>query len=179
MIYYIAALDFKYPSAGVSILSTNYQSDMTTDEKVLISIVRAAEVFKRVVSVVFRNYGLSFPQYNVLRALDASTDGKNRISDVSHIMLVPTANMTGLAKRLERSGFIIRKSDPADERVTILEITPKERKTLRNIEQERHESDKAILKGFSEEERNDLLEKIVRIVQNSLELATGTGIEAE
>jgi DNA-binding MarR family transcriptional regulator len=33
--------------------------------------------------------------------------------------------MTGIAKRLERDGFLIRKSDPRDERVTILQITAK------------------------------------------------------
>jgi DNA-binding MarR family transcriptional regulator len=44
-------------------------------------------------------------------------------------MLVPEANMTGLAKRLERDGFLIRKSDSNDERVTILEITPKGKRT--------------------------------------------------
>ena len=90
----------------------NYQSNLSTDEKVLMGIVRLAEKFKRVHSAVFRNYGLSFPQYNVLRALEASKGGQNKIGDVSRIMLVPVANITGIAKRLEKDGFIIKKSDP-------------------------------------------------------------------
>ena len=101
----------------------NYQSNLSTDEKVLMGIVRLAEKFKRVHSAVFRNYGLSFPQYNVLRALEASKGGQNKIGDVSRIMLVPVANITGIAKRLEKDGFIIKKSDPADDRVTILKKT--------------------------------------------------------
>jgi len=100
---------------------TRYVSDLNTNEKVLMGIVRAAEIFKRTHSSIFRNYGLSFPQYNVLRVLDASRNGMNRISEVSRIMLVPGANMTGIAKRLEREGFLIRKADPNDDRVTILE----------------------------------------------------------
>ncbi|UCG67758.1 MAG: winged helix DNA-binding protein, partial [Deltaproteobacteria bacterium] len=96
------------------------------------AVVRAAETCKRKHSAIFRNYGLSFPQYNVLRVLDASRNGMNKISEVSRIMLVPGANMTGIGKRLERNGFLIRKSDPNDERVTIFEITPKGRKTLKN-----------------------------------------------
>ena len=74
---------------------SSYRSDLSVDEKVLMAIVRAAEIFKRGHSAVFRNHGLSFPQYNVLRVFDASANGRNRIRDVSRIMLVPGANMTG------------------------------------------------------------------------------------
>ena len=116
---------------------TIYKSDLSINEKVLMGIVRAAEIFKRNHSAVFRNYGLSFPQYNVLRVLEASKNGQNKMSDISRIMLVPDANITGIAKRLEKDGFIVKKSDPADERVTILKITSKGKRTLKNIENEK------------------------------------------
>ena len=145
-----------------------YVSDLSTDEKVLMAMVRAAEIFKRTHSAIFRIYGLSFPQYNILRVLDASRNGINRISEVSRIMLVPGANMTGLTKRLEKNGFIIRKSDPRDERVTLLEITPKGRKTLRNIEQEKDKATEIMLKGFSEEDITDFLNKLKRLIKNKM-----------
>jgi DNA-binding MarR family transcriptional regulator len=146
----------------------SYVSDLSINEKVLIAMVRAAELFKRSHTAIFRNYGLSFPQYNVLRVLDASQNGRNRISEVSRIMLVPGANMTGIAKRLERDGFIIRKSDPHDERVTILEITPKGRRTLKNIEQEKERSIDRILKGFSKTDKTELLQKLKRLIKNNM-----------
>lgn len=145
-----------------------YLSDLSTNEKMLMAILRAAEMFKRTHSVIFRNYGLSFPQYNVLRVLDASRDGMNKISEVSKIMLVPGANMTGLAKRLERDGFIIRKSDSNDERVTILEITPKGKRTLKNIKTEKDRSIELILMGFSEEEKTELLNKLKKLIKNNM-----------
>ena len=145
-----------------------YVSDLSTEEKVLMAMVRAAEIFKRKHAAIFRNYGLSFPQYNILRVLDASRNGINRISEVSKIMLVPGANMTGLAKRLEKNGFIIRKSDPKDERVTLLEITPKGRKTLKNIEQEKDRSTEIMLKGFSQEDIAGLLDNLKRLIKNNM-----------
>ena len=145
-----------------------YVSDLSTNEKVLMAMVRAAEIFKRTHSAIFRNYGLSFPQYNILRVLDASRNGMNRISEVSRIMLVPGANMTGLTKRLEKNGFIIRKSDPKDERVTLLEITPKGRKTLKNIEQERNRSTEIMLKGFSQEDITGLLDNLKKLIKNNM-----------
>ena len=147
-----------------------YKSDLSDDEKVLMAIVRTAEIFKRNHSTVFRNYGLSFSQYNVLRVLDASTNGQNRMSEISRIMLVAGANITGIAKRLGIYGFIIKKSDPTDERVTILEITPKGKRTLKNIEKEKDQWLEAMLTDLSRSERLDLLEKIRRITRRCRKL---------
>jgi DNA-binding MarR family transcriptional regulator len=148
----------------------NYHSDLSGDEEVLIGIVRAAENFKRVVSTIFRNHDLSFPQYNVLRVLDASTDGQSRISDVSRIMIVPSANMTGIAKRLEKNGFIERRSAPKDERVTILAITSKGKANLKKIEKERDRYLSLMLKDFSREEKKGFLNKIKRLIKNSRQI---------
>jgi DNA-binding MarR family transcriptional regulator len=126
-----------------------------------------AEVFKRSVSATFRKYKLSFPQYNVLRVLDASKGGQSRITNVSRIMLVPGANMTGIAKRLEKSGFLTRTSDPSDERVTLLKITPKGKALLTNIEKERDQHMHQMLDGFSEKEKQDLLKIVKRLIKNS------------
>lgn len=145
-----------------------YVSDLSTDEKVLMAVVRAAEIFKRTHTAIFRNYGLSFPQYNVLRVLDASRNCRNRISEVSKIMLVPGANMTGIAKRLERNGFLIRKSDPHDERATILEITPKGKRTLKNIEKEKDQSIETILKGFTQKDKTEFLEKLKKLIKGNM-----------
>jgi DNA-binding MarR family transcriptional regulator len=131
-------------------------------------IVRAAEIFKRNHSAVFRNYGLSFPQYNVLRVLEASKNNRNKMSDIGRIMLVPGANITGVAKRLEKDGFILKKSDPTDERVTILEITPKGKRTLKNIENEKDERMELMLKTLSQNQKLELLDKVRRILKNGL-----------
>ena len=143
----------------------NYKSNLSINEKVLMGIVRLAEKFKRVHSAVFRKYGLSFPQYNVLRVLEASQGGKNKIGDVGKIMIVPVANLTGIAKRLEKEGFIKKNSDPTDDRVTILEITHKGRKSLKHIEKEKDEWLESMLKNLSENEKLQLLDYVRRILK--------------
>ncbi len=150
------------------VIQRTYKSDLSIDEKVLMAIVRAAEFFKRSHSSVFKNFGLSFPQYNVLRVLEASKNGQNKISDVSRIMLVPGANITGIAKRLAKDGFIVKKSDPRDDRVTILEITPKGKKALKNIERQKDLRLKLMLKNLSIKQKRDLLDKVRRILKNGM-----------
>jgi DNA-binding MarR family transcriptional regulator len=146
-----------------------YKSDLSIDEKVLMAIVRAAEIFKRYHSSVFRNYGLTFPQYNILRVLEASKNGCNKMSHVSRIMLVPGANITSIAKRLEKDGFILKKPDSNDDRVTLLEITPKGRRALQHIEKDKDASLETILKPLSEKQKRDLLDKIRRILINGMQ----------
>lgn len=140
---------------------------MSANEKVLMAIVRAAENFKRTHSAVFRKYGLSFPQYNVLRVLDASRNGRNKISEISRIMLVPGANMTGIAKRLERDGFLLRESDPSDERVTILQITAKGEKTLKRIKDEKDRILEKVLSGLSDKDKVELLDRVKQLIKKN------------
>lgn len=144
----------------------NYRSDLSEDEKILMAIVRAAESFKRLASSLFRQYDLSFPQYNILRVLDASEGGQTRITEVGRIMLVSGANMTGLAKRLEKNGFIRRNSDPGDERVTLLQITAKGTAVLTQIESSRDQLLENMLQGFSAEDRKLTYTMIRRLLRN-------------
>jgi DNA-binding MarR family transcriptional regulator len=147
--------------------NVRYVSDLTENERVVMAMLRAAEGFKRGQTELCRAYGLSFPQYNVLRVLEASEEGRNIVSGVSKIMLVPVANMTGLAKGLERDGFISRTSDPKDERVTILELSDKGRQTLDEIRTTKDAHIETILSELSEVERRDLLDMARRIVRTS------------
>lgn len=151
-------------------LETNYQNGLTFDEKLMISIVGAAENFKRAHSALFKKYGLSFPQYNILRVLEASDRGQNTISLVGKIMLVPGANMTGLAKRLENKGFVLRKADPDDKRYAILEITGTGRETLKRIEEEKNKSYETILMNLGPADKKDVLDKVRKMIRSTAEL---------
>ena len=146
-----------------------YKSDLNADEKVMMAIVRAAELFKKKSGAIFKNYGLTFSQYNVLRILDATPNGKNTITNVSRIMLVSGANMTGVAKRLEKSGFLIRRGDANDERITLLEITPKGRQSLRNICEEKDENLEKYMSSFSADEKEEMLSRLKQILRRGIQ----------
>jgi DNA-binding MarR family transcriptional regulator len=148
---------------GEKMPTFSYRSNLNLDEKVMVTIVRIAELFKKDSSTIFKNYGLTFPQYNVLRVLDGSETGQNTITNIGKVLLVTGANMTGIAKRLEKNGFLIRKGDPNDERVTLLEITPKGRQTLNNISESKDKNIERYMEDFTNEEK-DLLLKSLRTV---------------
>ncbi len=144
-----------------------YKNDLSLDEKVMMAIVRLAEFFKKNSASIFKNYGLTFPQYNALRVLESSQNRQNTISNVGKIMLVSGANMTGIAKRLEKNGFLLRKSDPKDERITMLEITPKGRERLKDISREKDGNIARYLKHFSDEQKKEVLSLLRSVIREN------------
>ena len=142
-----------------------YTSNMRVQEKLMIALIRASELYKKECSLIFRNYRLTFPQYTVLRVLLGSEHGTNTMTNVSRVMLVSGPNMSGIAKRLERNGFIIRKEEPTDERVTLLEITPKGRQVLQNIEEEKDAVINKYLSPFGTDDISVFLERMKQILQ--------------
>lgn len=142
-----------------------YKSDMGIDERVMMAIVRLAERFKKESSAVLKNYGLTFSQYNVLRVLDASKGGQNTIKNVNRIMLVSGANMTGITKRLEKTGFVIRKKDPSDDRVKRLELTAKGRKVLKSISEDKEKNVRRYLMRYSDQKKTEILTILRRVLE--------------
>jgi len=114
-----------------------------------------------------QKWGLTFPQYNVLRVLDASENGQNTMRNVNRIMLVSSANMTGIAKRLEKTGFIIRTSDPDDDRLKRLQITPAGIQVLKDISDHKECNLLRYLRKYSDEQKSGLMETLREILEQT------------
>lgn len=147
-----------------------YTSNMDLDEKLLIAIVRASEMYKKSSSLLLKNFGLTFSQYTVLRVLDGSEKGINTITNIGNVMLVSGANMTGIAKRMEKIGLILSKGDPADERRKLLEITPRGKQKLKDITAEKNNLIHQFLTNISTDKRKELLEFSKILIENGNEL---------
>jgi DNA-binding MarR family transcriptional regulator len=141
------------------------EATISLNDKVMIFIVMASELFKKKSSAIFRKYGLTFSQYSVLKYLVSREDGQDTVGNLGKSLLVTGANVTGLAKRMEKAGFIERKNDAKDERLTILQITPKGVKTLQTIFdiQEQHVSE--YLNIYSEDGKEEILSVLKHIVR--------------
>jgi MarR family transcriptional regulator, 2-MHQ and catechol-resistance regulon repressor len=148
---------------------------MILDEQVMVFIVMVSEMFKKKSLSIFREYGLTFSHYNVLRYLVSTKDGRDTVGNVSKQMLVTGANVTGLAKRMEKAGLIQRKNDAKDERLTILEITPSGQTSLEEIRriQERHVS--RYLQSFSGDDKEKMLSVLKHIVRRGKKVAANNG----
>lgn len=135
----------------------DFIDDLTTNEKVMIWMYRASEYFKKESTAVLADYGLTFSQYNILRAVNQSKNGENNLTNIRKIMLVSGANITMISKRLEKKGFLKRETDPNDERVKILKITTKGKRILNEIVKVKTRYFDDVLDNFPEELKLEMI----------------------
>src|SRR5215210_7745414 len=93
-----------------------------TDEAVL-SILRTSDCIDNRLGRLFRAYGLTSSQYNVLRILRGEGQPLPSLEIASRMIQVVPA-ITGLIDRLEKQKLVTRRRCPDDRRVVFVEITP-------------------------------------------------------
>jgi DNA-binding MarR family transcriptional regulator len=137
---------------------------MELNEKVMIFIVLASETFKKKSSAILKDYGLTFPQYSVLRHLVSIGSGQDTVGNVGKKLMVSAANITGIARRLENAGLIEKKNDAQDDRFVMLQITRKGRQKLDAIREIQKRHGDAYLEIYSRERKEDVLSVLRNII---------------
>jgi DNA-binding MarR family transcriptional regulator len=89
-----------------------------------LNILRTANALIRHVETVFRQFGISSAQYNVLRILRGVETGRS-CSDISRRMVEKRPDITRLLDRLEKGGLIERIRHVTDRRTVIARLTGK------------------------------------------------------
>ena len=117
-------------------------------------LLRTVNSFDRVVRLLRRLTtpdGLSLTAASTLYRLDEF--GAHRLSDLAVVEGVTQPGMTQLVSRLQRDGLAERKSDPADRRVVVVEITEAGRELVRLRRTARAEKLAELLADLSAQER--------------------------
>lgn len=138
---------------------------MELNEKVMIFIVMASEKFKKKSSAIIRRHGLTFSHYCVLRNLVACEYGRDTLGNVSKKMLVTPPNMTGISKRMEKAGLIERKNDARDERLIMIQVTPRGKEILDAIREIQEQHCRAYLEICSLKQKKEVFSVLKHIVQ--------------
>lgn len=106
----------------------------------------------------------TLPQFDVLAQLSREVDG-TPITELSRRLLVTAGNTTGLIDRLERDGFVERKADARDRRITRVRLTEKGQRVASDV-LPMHASDMeqwfSSLNRKEIEQLRKLLDKLVR-----------------
>ena len=88
-----------------------------------LAVLATADALLRESQRLFRPYGLTAAQYNVLNVLAARREGISQ-RELSDVLVVDRSNVTGLLDRMEKTGWVRRADDPADRRVYRVTLTP-------------------------------------------------------
>lgn len=69
-----------------------------------------------------KNYSITHAQFELLQRI--YFNGPQTMTKLSQMLGIAKSTTTGLVMRLERDGFLKRKQDKKDKRVSVVEITP-------------------------------------------------------
>jgi len=87
------------------------------------AVYSANLAFGRAYRPILEKLGLTYTQYIVLVALWEKDD--QTVGELGEKMFLESNTLTPILKKLEQSGFIERRRDPADERQVRIRLTPK------------------------------------------------------
>jgi MarR family transcriptional regulator, 2-MHQ and catechol-resistance regulon repressor len=133
----------------------------SAEEEALLNLLRTSDQFQNRLGRLFREYGLTPSQYNVLRILRG--EGKPLpCLEIADRMLQVVPAMTGLLDRLEKQSLITRERSTQDRRIVYVDITPSAKQLLKRLDpplQQLHSELLGHLKPSQLKELSSLLER--------------------
>jgi len=105
------------------------------DEEVFLNLLMTRERVAMALAEVYRERGLSPPQYNVLRILMAQDTEGLPMQRIAERMITRDSDMTRLVDALESQRHVERRRDQQDRRVTRVTLTASGRRLMRELEQ--------------------------------------------
>lgn len=103
-----------------------------------------------------RQYGLTLPQYSLMRIVGKSERGSLEMNEIAKELLVTLANVTVIADNLERRGYLKRVRGQRDRRVIRVELTSKGVALWQRISAAHRVKVTGLMKGLSSPELRQL-----------------------
>ena len=137
----------------------------SAEQEATLSLLRTNDLFQNRFGRLFRQYGLTPSQYNVLRILR----GEGRpmpCLDIGERMVQVVPAMTGLIDRLEKQELVSRERSVEDRRVIYIEITSKALKLLQQLDEPVMELHEKLLGHLSKAELKQLVQLLDKARQS-------------
>lgn len=132
--------------------------------KILIGLHKNVKELDRRTLDIARSYGLSLSQFMVLEALYSK--GNLSIGEVREAILSSVGTISLVVKNLEKMGYVKRKTDENDKRVSILSLTKEGRDVIGKVIPENETMIYDYMKDLSEEETKTLLGLLKKLGEN-------------
>jgi len=124
-------------------------------QEAMLNILRTSDQLQIRFSRLFRNFGLTPQQYNVLRILRGEARALP-ILEIAARMITVVPGITGLIDRLENASLVERKRCDQDRRVIYVAIAPRALEILAEIDEPLIQLHKEVLGHLSDEELTTL-----------------------
>lgn len=120
------------------------------------AVMATADTFLRESHRLFRPFGLTGAQYNVLNVLESVPQGMSQ-RELSQVLVVDRSNVTGLLDRMEKAGWVKRADDPEDRRVYRVSLTTAGRRLWAKVHPRYIERVDEVTRGISSTQMKTLI----------------------
>jgi DNA-binding MarR family transcriptional regulator len=130
--------------------------------KATLNVLYTAYWFKSHLNVVFKEYGITEEQFNVMRILRGKHPEQMCVRDIASRMLEKNSNVPRIVDRLVTKDMVKRENSREDKRETLISLTAKGIAQLEKVSKEVETKTNEIINLSSEEadQLHNLLEKL-------------------
>ncbi len=129
----------------------------SAEQEAYLSILRTHSLLSAPFDRLFREHGISSPQYNILRILRGHQETGLPCLEIASQMITSVPDITRLLDRLEKAKSVRRERSLQDRRVVLVEITAAGKKILTKLAKPLAEAEKASLNHLTKKELADLI----------------------
>lgn len=129
------------------------------------NLLRTADVLSREGHALFERYGLSGPQFNVLRILRGHRETGLPCQRIVAEMVTQTPDITRLVDRLEAAGLVRRERTEADRRLVLVHVTAAALALLARLDEPILALHRAQMEHLSADELAELNRLLVKLRQ--------------
>lgn len=127
----------------------------SVNEKLLIGISRVRNHLHRELDVVFRENGLTSPQFAVLEVLYSK--GELCVGEIQEAILSTPGNVPVIIHNLEKQGLISRRTSDIDKRVSLIALTDKGHRLITKVYPAQTRRLDELLAGYAPETKQQLV----------------------
>lgn len=140
-----------------------------------LKVIKVSEVIQNAAQALFKEHGLSAPQYNVLRILRGAGKAGLNCHGISARMVNRVPDITRLLDRLVEKRLVTRQRSDRDRRVVISALTNKGRRLLQTIDAPLEKQVSGNFPGFSSRDLDHLTVLLDRILEGRSSGDSSTG----
>lgn len=129
---------------------------MSPRQRAVVNVLFTASWLDCQVTRHLRPYGLTLPQYNILRILNGSHPKGLSVLDIKGRMIDRSSNVSRLVEKLRQSGLAERVVSNNDRRMVVVSISEAGKEMLAELEAKVFHHDQAFGRALSEAEATEL-----------------------
>jgi MarR family 2-MHQ and catechol resistance regulon transcriptional repressor len=138
---------------------------VSDNHEALLNLVRTSSMLLKLSDRFFSRFGMTDAQFNILMILsDYEAEGLSQ-QELSNHLIVTKSNMVGLVDRLEKAGYVKRKSHPTDRRFYRIVLTAKGREMIEKVKKSYFEEVDKMMSVLSDSQKKSLILAMERLRQ--------------